>query len=193
MRRREFLQKRLKEGTILDIGNIQYEGVTHKWLMSVFPNSVFYGLDLTDQSKLGLSFTNQYIGSGAKMSFEDGLFDTVYAGQVLEHVWNPKEVTDECYRVLKPGGVLILDLPHVYSLSRMFRYTILGEDIIHGNPDHKLFLSKAMLDNLCKKSGFTGVEIRTDDSFSFKSRLYTLPQIWPFRHLGETVMVCAQK
>lgn len=50
-------------------------------------------------------------GQGEKTSFDDGEFDTVSLGQILEHVINPERLLDEATRVLKPGGTLIASVP----------------------------------------------------------------------------------
>ncbi len=42
---------------------------------------------------------------------ESNYFDTILCIAVLEHVENPEEVVPELYRVLKPGGHLILEVP----------------------------------------------------------------------------------
>jgi SAM-dependent methyltransferase len=42
---------------------------------------------------------------------ESNYFDTVLCIAVLEHVENPEDVVPEMYRVLKPGGHLILEVP----------------------------------------------------------------------------------
>ncbi len=43
------------------------------------------------------------------VSFKENEFDYVVCDQVLEHVeGNPQSAVDECYRVLKPGGTLVL-------------------------------------------------------------------------------------
>lgn len=38
-------------------------------------------------------------------------FDAVICTQVLEHVFQPVKGLDEIYRILKPGGILLLSLP----------------------------------------------------------------------------------
>ncbi|MBM4054672.1 MAG: class I SAM-dependent methyltransferase [Planctomycetes bacterium] len=43
--------------------------------------------------------------------FKNDYFDTVYLGQVLEHVENEEEVVKEAVRILKPGGKLIITVP----------------------------------------------------------------------------------
>lgn len=42
---------------------------------------------------------------------ESNCFDAILCIAVLEHVENPEEVVPELYRVLKPGGHLILEVP----------------------------------------------------------------------------------
>lgn len=51
-------------------------------------------------------------GDVARLSFEDDFFDTVICVEVLEHVEQPAQVLAELRRVLKPGGQLIVTVPH---------------------------------------------------------------------------------
>jgi SAM-dependent methyltransferase len=46
-----------------------------------------------------------------KIPFESNYFDAILCIAVLEHVENPEEVVPELYRVLKPGGHSILEVP----------------------------------------------------------------------------------
>jgi len=41
---------------------------------------------------------------GARLPFDDGIFDVVFSRYVLEHVVNPSEFLSEVHRVLKAGG-----------------------------------------------------------------------------------------
>lgn len=43
--------------------------------------------------------------------FADEVFDRILLSEVLEHTWKRKQILDECYRVLKTGGHLILSAP----------------------------------------------------------------------------------
>jgi SAM-dependent methyltransferase len=47
-----------------------------------------------------------------KLPFEKKLFDTVIAGDVIEHVENPSHLLREINRVLKEDGKLVLSTPH---------------------------------------------------------------------------------
>jgi len=193
MKRLDFLLKNIKPGKILDVGNLDKQGKIHKILIEKLPKSEIFGIDVSDQEKLGLSFANQAIGSMEEMEFPDNFFDSVYMGQVLEHSWMPKNLLDKVFKVLKPGGVLIIDVPNVYSLSRMFKYMITGKDVILGNPDHKIFYSKAMLEKLLSSSRFKVKEMTTENVFAFKGKLFPMPYFWMFKNYGECLMALAQK
>ena len=49
---------------------------------------------------------------GEHLPFKDKFFDTVVMGDVLEHVKNEQQTLAEVHRVLKPGGTLVLSVPH---------------------------------------------------------------------------------
>lgn len=62
-----------------------------------------------------------------KLPFKDDCLDCVLSFQVLEHVANPFEAIREIGRTLKPGGILLLSVPHLSRLHELpndyFRYT----------------------------------------------------------------------
>lgn len=47
-------------------------------------------------------------GDIAAMPFKDEMFDVVVAAFVIVHLKYPKKAFEECYRVLKPGGFLLI-------------------------------------------------------------------------------------
>jgi SAM-dependent methyltransferase len=61
------------------------------------------------------------------LKFQGEQFDTVLCTQVLEHVFEHDKMMSEIYRVLKPGGHIILTVPFVWELHEepydFFRYT----------------------------------------------------------------------
>lgn len=60
----------------------------------------------------------------------DAEFDCIFCSQVLEHLPRPGDALGEFFRVLKPGGYLILAVPHLSALHEephdYFRYTQYG-------------------------------------------------------------------
>jgi|WetSurMetagenome_2_1015567.scaffolds.fasta_scaffold00011_14 SAM-dependent methyltransferase len=47
------------------------------------------------------------------MEFEDSQFEIVILTEVLEHIQDDKKAANEIIRVLKPGGFLLLTVPHL--------------------------------------------------------------------------------
>lgn len=52
---------------------------------------------------------------GASLPFEDNSFDIACSMGVLHHIEDPRPMVDEMFRVLKPGGKIILMLYYRYS------------------------------------------------------------------------------
>ena len=75
--------------------------------------------------------TLTYVGDIHDMHMvEDGAYDTVLCLSVLEHVREPDRAMGELARVLRPGGTLILTVPHLSRLHEephdYYRYTQYG-------------------------------------------------------------------
>jgi SAM-dependent methyltransferase len=96
---------------------------------------------------------------------EDETIDCVTMLAVLEHLSDPKKVLFECYRILKPGGVLILTTPAPKSKPLLeflsFRLRIVSPIEI---ADHKHYYSIGELLDLLIGTGFKGVKC---SSFEF--------------------------
>jgi SAM-dependent methyltransferase len=65
-----------------------------------------YGTDRIDI--FPTSATTAVADLESKWPYENETFDIVYAKCILEHIRNLKNFSDECYRVLKPGGKLFI-------------------------------------------------------------------------------------
>ena len=50
------------------------------------------------------------------LPFDDSSADTLLLSDVLEHVMHPWELMEEVTRILRPGGVLLLNVPFYYPL-----------------------------------------------------------------------------
>lgn len=56
-----------------------------------------------------------YVEDVQSMSFSDGVFDTIFAFQILEHVKSPDKMVSEIYRCLSKNGVCILTVPFLVA------------------------------------------------------------------------------
>lgn len=70
------------------------------------------------------------VGDGMALPILDGVFDGVVLDAVLEHVPDPWRLADEAFRVLKPGGFVLVHAPFLYPYHGAphdyFRYTDAG-------------------------------------------------------------------
>jgi 2-polyprenyl-6-hydroxyphenyl methylase/3-demethylubiquinone-9 3-methyltransferase len=86
----------------------------------------------------------------------DGCADVVSAGEVLEHVADPSTVVGEACRLLRPGGLLVLDTINATAIGRFVTVTV-GERIPGGAPpgihDPDLFVPPDLLVEACAAAG----------------------------------------
>jgi len=120
MKRSEFIKKTIK-GKTLDVGcaGKNEDGSTslHEYI-SREHNEDIYGLDIVDCPNM----KNFKKGDAQNMPFDDNFFDTVVAGEVIEHLENPEKFLNEARRVLKDDGIIIITTPNKKSLvNRIFR------------------------------------------------------------------------
>jgi ubiquinone/menaquinone biosynthesis C-methylase UbiE len=60
-------------------------------------------------------------GDAFSLPFEAGTFDVVFHQGLLEHFKNPQDILTDNHRILKPGGLVLADVPqrfHYYTLAK---------------------------------------------------------------------------
>ena len=103
------------------------------------------------------------VGSDGALPFRDATFDAVWAGELLEHVRDCAGLLDECHRVLRAGGRLLVSTPNHPPL-RLLRLALSPRAFdAHFEPraDHLRFFSSRTLRALLEVTGFDHVAVRT--------------------------------
>jgi 2-polyprenyl-3-methyl-5-hydroxy-6-metoxy-1,4-benzoquinol methylase len=99
-----------------------------------------------------------YMGNLEEANYPSACFDAVTMNHVIEHVHDPIALLQECHRVLKPGGQLVVVTPNVRSFGHM-RF---GRDWRGLEPPRHLHLfCRSTLKNIANKAGFRTVETWT--------------------------------
>jgi 2-polyprenyl-3-methyl-5-hydroxy-6-metoxy-1,4-benzoquinol methylase len=67
--------------------------------------------DLAEESSSTRSRVTFAVGEGSDLGFEDGSFNTILLGEVLEHLVAPNRILKEVTRILRPGGRVVITTP----------------------------------------------------------------------------------
>jgi SAM-dependent methyltransferase len=139
------LTSKYVHGRLIDIGcgNKPYKSIFYSYV------SEHIGIDLceTIHNKSDIDiFANAY-----NIPVSSSSFDTAICTSVLEHLEEPYMALNECYRVLKYGGVAIYSVPFIWHL--------------HEEPRDFYRFSKYGLKYLFEKTGFEIIELKALSGF----------------------------
>jgi len=101
------------------------------------------------------------VGDAQKIPFDNNSFNTIFIGEVIEHLINQEKAIKEIHRVLKPHGELILSTPNIASLR--CRIKLLLGKFIDDDKGHINLLTKKQLINLLESNGFKIVFLKGDN------------------------------
>jgi len=175
---------------VLDIGC--YDGeIAKKIGEKIGKNANLYGIDMADNlseevERRGIIYKVNDLNKG--IDFDDNKFDIVFAGEIIEHLYDTDFFIGEIKRVLKPGGILILTTPNLVSLGRRLCYFlgigIFMEASLHypkipQPAGHIRFFTKKLLVDFMKYNNFELEKYVSDNVnfVGFKSNL--LARIFP--------------
>ncbi len=150
-------------------------GCGHKPYIDLFEGCYYQGLDRTRDDS-----SPDIIGDALNIPVNTSTVDIVFSTQVIEHVSEPQTMINECYRVLKPNGFLILTGPFYWPL--------------HEEPYDFHRFTKYGFGNLLSKAGFSTWEIKADGgdwaqiflSINLKLNGKLIKPLWMiFNYLGQ--------
>jgi len=92
----------------------------------------YYNTDFVPEITAARGYDNKKYADLQAMPYPDNFFDVLLSSDVLEHVRDYKKALSEIYRVLKPGGLMLLQIPYDHNrLETMFRVKVEGDQDVH--------------------------------------------------------------
>lgn len=121
---------------------------------------------LVDAKKRGLKIIKGDVEK--RLPFKSNIFDTIFWGDNIEHVYYPEKILSEIHRVLKQNGRLIFSTPnqaywryriHTFATGKLPKTE--GEDNKPWEWTHIRFFTRSILKELLIKTGFTETKYLT--------------------------------
>ena len=110
----------IKNGRLLDVGSGSGELLARM-------DSLGWNVEGVEPDSSAVCLANRTLrlsircGTLDEQGYPDSCFDAITLDHVVEHVHNPLDLLKECYRILKPGGIIAVKTPNNASLcSRIF-------------------------------------------------------------------------
>lgn len=162
-KRVETVLDRVRGPDVLDLGcaGVGVEGASepslHRKIRERYPST--WGLDASTEAVQwlrGLGWTNLHVGDAQDFELNQR-FDTIVAGEILEHVERPGELLQRCLAHLKPGGQVIVTTPYVFGLHNVL-YAALRFPRTCSNPEHVQWYCPTTLATLIEREGMKTLE-----------------------------------
>lgn len=154
------IQQYIKPGiTVLDLG-CGYHGSMLNMMSSTIRNGVGYDIGVTKQN----TASNILLYRKDIQSYKPknrNIFDLVVALAVLEHLKNPLTVIGSAYKVLKPGGKLLITTPNASSKILLETLATIGVISKTEISDHKLYYTVQRLRRDLRQAGFKKTKVST--------------------------------
>ncbi|CAN5303985.1 hypothetical protein BH10PAT1_BH10PAT1_1660 [soil metagenome] len=156
-------------GKILDIGSA--DGMFTKVILDKSEAKEIIGIDVLKSS---VDWANKHwkktkalkfkLGDAHKLNFKANTFDAVFALEVMEHVFKPRDVFREIKRVLKKNGYVIILVPSDNFLFKIIWWFVTNFwwAKIWQDCHVQSFNEKQSLAHELKKAGF---KVEVDDKF----------------------------
>jgi 2-polyprenyl-3-methyl-5-hydroxy-6-metoxy-1,4-benzoquinol methylase len=148
-KRLQVIEKYVKKGRMLDIGcsfGIFLDAARQRGWDA-------YGVELskhaTGYAKKSLRL-NVFNGTLERARFRSNFFDVILMAELIEHLPDPAKTLQECNRILKKGGLLVVQTSNEESLYAK----LLGKNWDWFLPGHLYYFSVRTLRNMLQKTGF---------------------------------------
>jgi len=172
MNRNDYILKLVAGPDVLDIGcsdhslRINSPYWLHGRLRNKFPSVA--GVDLNNENikkMQELGFENLTVASAEDFNLS-AKFDTIVAGELIEHLSNPGLLFARCREHIKPNGILVISTPYVFSLLNVL-YAFLKYPNTCQNDEHTVWFCPKTLTELASRYDFYTEKFELIEDYEF--------------------------
>jgi SAM-dependent methyltransferase len=169
------LERHMPEGgRVLDVGcgagfflRALDPAVWERWGVEISPRSAEAAARHVGDERI-------FAGRLVDADFVEGSFDAVTFWASLEHVASPRADLETAHRILRPGGLLVVQVPNLESYqARRFGGDWFALDL----PRHRTHFGPSSLERIASDAGFDALEMlyrsETHDAHALKQSLKT--------------------
>lgn len=100
----KIIGRKRRYGNTLDVGSLIINSQKDKGIREIvqFFDGNYIGIDMRKGYNVDL------VMNAEEIQFKDNTFDTVICFETIEHSMNPQQIVNECIRVCKKGGLIII-------------------------------------------------------------------------------------
>lgn len=141
----------LNNAKLLDIG-CSFGGFLEA-VSKLYPSCDLYGTEISDFAYRHLKKNSKiktFKGGISQINFPPQFFDVITMLEVIEHLPSPRKDLGTAQKLLKPGGLLIIQTPNIGSLEVRIKKARFTNFL----PGHLVLFSRETLRQLLKKTGF---------------------------------------
>ncbi len=159
------IRKYVKRGSFLDVGS-SFGGL----LKSAGKYFTPYGIEISPYSaEYSSKFPGLTIHKGtlADHPFSRDFFSVITMVELIEHLRDPVSALEECFRLLKKGGLLLIQTANMDGLQAR----LLGDRYAYFMPGHLSYFTMKNLSGLLKEKGFSRVKVYRPVDFGLLPKL----------------------
>jgi SAM-dependent methyltransferase len=165
----DVIEKLVRDRDVMDLGcvdarharcnsttRIEYKpNLLHKRIAEVNPNVLGVDIDQEGVKLLNDQGYNVILADAQTIQLQRQ-FDTIVAGEIVEHLENPGDFLRNMHRHLRPGGVIILSSPNPFYAGSCWKIWHYGRPAVH--EEHLGWQDPITLTQLLRRTGFEPIE-----------------------------------
>lgn len=157
------LRQILNLAPLNDVNSVLDVGCGHGFITSMIAKNTKARVTGTDFSKSAVSQAGEFYklpnlsfvdGDAKKLPFDDNSFDLVVSSEIIEHIPGPQDVIEEFYRVVKPGGLVLITTPNPWNPQMPIRALLKKLNILKKKQIFDVPISPFKLNDMVEEAGF---------------------------------------